>query len=70
MLTAASIGFSVPSYTVNECEGQVSIVVVVKGSLKRRVALRLSTSDLTANGKPKGLYEQICVYVANVGNSL
>ena len=40
-----------PSYSVNECEGQVSIVVVVKGSLKRTIALHLNTSDLTANGK-------------------
>ena len=36
------------SYSVNECEGQVSIVVVVKGSPKRTIALHLST---TANGK-------------------
>ena len=39
------------SYSVNECEGQVSIVVVVKGSLKREIALHLSTNNLTANGK-------------------
>ena len=42
-----------PSYSVNECKGQISIVIVVRGSLKRKVALHLSTrlSDLTANGK-------------------
>ena len=39
------------SYSVNECKGEVSIVVVVKGSLKRAVALHLNTIDLTANGK-------------------
>ena len=39
------------SYPVSKCEGQVSIVVVVKGSLKRKIALHLNTSDLTANGK-------------------
>ena len=39
------------SYSVNECKGEVSIVVVVKGSLKRTVALHLNTIDLTANGK-------------------
>jgi hypothetical protein len=39
-----------PSYSVNECEGQVSIVIVVNGTLKRRVDLHLSTSSLTANG--------------------
>ena len=36
---------------MNECEGQISIDVVVKGSLKRKIALHLSISDLTANGK-------------------
>ena len=35
-------------------------IAVLKGSLNRTVALYLSTSDLTANGKPKMLVEQIC----------
>ena len=50
-LAAITIGFSDPPYSVNECDGQVSIVVVLKGSPKRKVAVCLSTRDLTANGK-------------------
>lgn len=50
-LVAITIGFTSTSYSVNECDVQVSIIVaVLKGSLKKRVALHLSTSDLTPNG--------------------
>ena len=54
LFSISSNGFSAPSYSVNECEGLVSIIIaILNGSLKRKVAVHLSTSDLTANGKLK-----------------
>ena len=44
------IGFSSESYSVNECDGQVSITIEVVGSLQREVIVYLSTSDQTAYG--------------------
>ena len=59
-LVAVTIGFSATSYSVNECDGQVNIIIaVLKGSLKRKVAVHLSTSDVTANGELKTFVEQI-----------
>ena len=44
------IGFSSESYSVNECDGKVSITIEVVGSLQREVIVYLSTSDQTAYG--------------------
>ena len=59
-LAAVTIGFSAISYSVSECDGQVNIIVaVLKGSLKRKVVVHFSTSDVTANGELKTFVEQI-----------
>ena len=49
---AITIGFSPQNYSVNECDGQVSITVKIIGSvsLQREVVVYLSTSDQTAYG--------------------
>ena len=52
LYTAVTIGFNATLYSVNECDGQVTIAIaVLNGTLRRRVVLHLSTIDLTANGK-------------------
>ena len=51
-VTAITIGFTDVNYSVNECDGQVSIKVKMIGSLQREVVLYLSTTDQTAHGNP------------------
>ena len=47
-----TIGFDKKNYSVNECDGIVSITIAVESSvLQREVAVYLSTMDQTAFGE-------------------
>lgn len=51
-LLDVTVGFNKNSYSVNECDGNVSIGITVEGSeLQREVIVYLSTIDQTAFGK-------------------
>ena len=50
VFAAVTIGFNSQTYSVNECDGQVSITIGVAGSLHREVVVYLSTNNQTAYG--------------------
>lgn len=51
LFVAITIGFRDTDYLVDENDGQVNIVVEVRGLLQKEVVVSFSTSNLTADGK-------------------